>query len=123
MLTWKISTGELFGDDGTLWGRGYSGHLEGANNPDKQAQPNVGPIPEGTYVIGPAHESPHTGPFAMCLTPTPDTNTFGRSDFEIHGDLVSAPGLRLASHGCIILARPIRERINSVADRTLRVTR
>jgi len=33
----------------------------------------------------------------------------GRSAFLIHGDSIAAPGT--ASHGCIILARPDRERI------------
>lgn len=122
MLTWKISTGELFGPDASFWAKGYSGHFEGVNNPAKQDQPNVGPIPAGNWTFGPAHTSPRTGAFAMDLTPCEGTNTFGRSDFEFHGDLIGHVGEELASHGCIILGRAIRERINALTDRTLLVT-
>jgi hypothetical protein len=123
MLNWKISTGELFGPDGSVWGKGYSGHFEGVNNPDKQSQPNVGPIPEGTWTFGLPFDSPKTGKFVMRLTPCEGTNTYGRSDFEIHGDLVHAAGQHLASHGCIILPRSVRDRMADETDRTLNVTR
>lgn len=121
MITWKISTGELFGPDGSFWAKGYSGHAEGVNNPAKQSQPNVGPIPEGKYKIGAPYDSAKVGKFALPLTPFPDTNVYGRSDFRIHGDLIGEVGLELASHGCIILMKPVRERINTVSDRTLLV--
>lgn len=80
----------------------YSGHGEGVNNPALQNVAGVGPIPCGTYRIGPPHDSPNTGPYTLSLDPEPDTQTFGRSEFRIHGDLVGREGLRLASHGCII---------------------
>jgi hypothetical protein len=47
---------------------------------------------------------------------------FGRSAFYIHGDLVSAPGQHLASEGCIILAREIRNTIGESGDTSLIVT-
>jgi hypothetical protein len=123
MLTWKISTGELFGPDGSFWAKGYSGHFEGVNNPAKESQPNVGPIPEGKYAIGDPYDSDKVGKFALPLNPLPGTNTYGRSDFRIHGDLVRAVGQRLASHGCIILAKAVREKINAITgfDRILLV--
>lgn len=120
-FTWKQSAGELFGPDGRLWAGGYSGHDDGVNNPDKQEIHDIGPIPQGTYSIGSPYDSPHTGPFTLPLTPSADTNTFGRSEFRIHGDSKTAPGT--ASHGCIILSRPVRECINREKDRVLNVVR
>ena len=34
-------------------GDGYAGRNEALNNPLYQLEPNVGPLPEGTYTIGP----------------------------------------------------------------------
>lgn len=46
-------------------GAGYAGHGSGLNNPAAQDQQNVGPIPTGTYSIGPAHTPvDHLGPLA-----------------------------------------------------------
>lgn len=121
MLTFRITTGDLTGPDGTFWGKGYSGHGQGVDNPSDEAIANVGPIPEGKWRILPPEDSGHTGPFTLPLSPLEGTNVMGRSDFRIHGDLIGSVGLELASHGCIILARPIRERINGESDRTLNV--
>lgn len=130
MFTFKISTGELFGPPhtcadpiGPVWGKGYSGHGEGVDNPADESISNVGPIPEGKWSIGAPEDSPNTGPFTLPLAPLEGTDARGRSDFRIHGDLVGEVGKELASHGCIILARPIRERINGESDRTLCVVR
>ena len=49
----------------------------------------------------------------MALTPAPDTNTFGRDSFLIHGDSSEHPGA--ASRGCIILPRNIRDQIAAAA--------
>lgn len=123
MLTFRISTGELFGPSGDSWGKGYSGHDAGIDNPADEGIPNVGPIPEGLWTIGIPEDSPNTGPFTLPLAPAEGTDARGRSDFRIHGDLVGEVGKELASHGCIILARAIRERINAESDRTLNVVR
>lgn len=71
----------------------------------------VGPIPVGAYAIGKPFDSARTGPVVMRLTPLPGTVTYGRDDFELHGDSRDHPGA--ASHGCIILPRPLRERIGT----------
>jgi hypothetical protein len=92
-------------------GYGYSGFKNGKNNPKMQTVHDVGPIPRGFWHIGHAHDSLHTGPVTMDLLPYPGTETFGRDLFRIHGDSKSDPGN--ASHGCIILSRPLREIISN----------
>lgn len=48
-------------------GTGYSGNGSGVNNPSAQNQPNVGPIPQGSYDIGQQFNSPNTGPGVLPL--------------------------------------------------------
>ena len=55
----------------------------------------------------------------MRLAPNPGTQTYGRTDLEIHGDSRSHPGK--ASHGCIILPRDALDQLNASPDNTLRV--
>jgi hypothetical protein len=121
-MTWTYSqsTGELT-QDGRHVATGYSGAGDGRNNPGQQATRNVGPIPQGRYTIGAPHNSRHVGPEAMSLTPLPGTQTFGRSDFLIHGDSRTHPGA--ASAGCIVLPLDIRRRIAGSGDTNLEVTR
>lgn len=107
--TFEQATGDVLDETNTKAGSGYSGFGEGKNNPDLQHIEGVGPIPRGTYTIGEPHYSQHVGPFAMCLTPSPENEMFGRGDFLIHGDSKEHPGE--ASHGCIILPRALREKI------------
>jgi Protein of unknown function (DUF2778) len=100
---------------------GYSGHGDGCNNPDFEAIAEVGPIPAGFYTIGAPIDTTTHGPYVLPLTPEPSNNMFGRSEFLIHGDSVKTIGLRLASHGCIILPRPVRETIWTSGDHFLKV--
>lgn len=104
--------------NGVYWATGYSGFRQGKNNPAMEAVRGVGPVPRGLYKIGFAFTSKNTGPVAMMLTPA-GHNALGRQALEIHGDSSEHPGE--ASHGCIILPRPIRERINADTDRFLQV--
>ncbi|MDY6906537.1 MAG: RHS repeat-associated core domain-containing protein [Thermodesulfobacteriota bacterium] len=98
---------------------GYSGHGPGLNNPNMQNTPNVGPIPQGEYTIGPLRNSPNTGPNVMDLTPCPGTNTYNRTDFQIHGD--NKQGNQSASKGCIVTDPQTRNLIGTSADKTLKV--
>lgn len=99
---------------------GYSGNGRGKNNPAMQAARGVGPIPAGRWrIVGPPYTSGNTGPYTMVLQPEVGTQTFGRSEFRIHGDSIKAPGT--ASHGCIILPRAVREAIWGSGDRELEV--
>ena|SRR5215469_4753705 len=105
--------------DQQLVGEGYSGFGDGKNNPTMQDEPNIGPIPRGTYEIGSPHDTPAHGPHVMSLSPVVGTDTFGRGGFLIHGDAIASPGT--ASHGCIILARDLRDKISGSGDTQLQV--
>jgi len=122
MWTYQQRSGELE-RDGAAVGAGYSGFEAGRNNPAMQNQENVGPIPQGRYAIGAPQcvdsPGPH-GPFVLPLTPDPANEMFGRSGFLIHGDSIVHPGL--ASRGCIIMGRLIREEIAASGDAELTVT-
>lgn len=119
MWTYKQSTGELFAPDGSVAATGYSGAGLGKNNPEAQDQHNVGPIPEGRYLIEAPGDTESHGPFVMPLIPAPENEMFGRCGFLLHGDSVHAPGT--ASQGCVILPRTTRERIWASGDRDLQV--
>lgn len=118
MLIWGQSLGELV-KDGEFWGKGYSGHGQGVNNPCWERVHDIGPIPKGVYSIGKPYDSARTGPFTLPLIAEDIDKCFGGSDFRIHGDSKTAPGT--ASHGCIILPRAVRERINAENDRRIEV--
>jgi hypothetical protein len=110
---YEQATGHLFAREGgrnDLLATGYSGSEEqgGKNNPGTQCKADIGPIPRGSYTIGPPFNGP--SPFSLRLTPASANDVCGRSGFLIHGDSVAHPGT--ASQGCIILARPARERID-----------
>jgi Tlde1 domain len=88
---------------------GYAGNGRGLNNPDAQNQQNVGPLPQGRYVVGEPNN--RRGPFTLPLIPGPGNNMFGRSGFLIHGD--NAALNNSASEGCIVAPRYCRSRIPS----------
>lgn len=109
-------TGELK-LDGKVIAEGYSGKGVGKDNPDKGAVKNVGPIPRGAYVIGPARV--FRG-MADCVDLTPDGHdAHGRTEFLIHGDSKTDPGN--ASEGCIILGPDVRKQIVASGIKRLRV--
>lgn len=103
-----------------LIGRGYSGSGEGKNNPDMESHVSLGPIPTGTYhIVLQPFESPSHGPCCLRLVPASTNEMFGRAGFLIHGDSIRKPGM--ASQGCIILPRNIRDQIIARGDPVLRV--
>src|ERR1044071_8488818 len=117
MWVYNIQTGNIFGPIGLRIGTGYSGHEAGKNNPAMVNVPNFGPIPPGTYDIGPAEDHPHLGPVVMALTPHETNVMYGRSGFFIHGDSGLHPGE--ASHGCIIQGAACRRAIAASPDKIL----
>lgn len=119
MFTYSQTTGQLH-HDAVLLGVAYSGHGAGLNNPAMQNVPETGPLPRGTYTIGPAFQHPTKGPVVMHLVADPGVSLFGRSGFLIHGD--SQLQNHTGSEGCIVSARAIREIVASSADRKLTVT-
>lgn len=117
--TYAQKTGELQ-QDGKPVATGYSGTGAGKNNPGMQQVHNVGPIPQGDWkIVGPPVNTPEHGPYVLKLKPAPDTSTFGRSGFLMHGDSRESPGN--ASHGCVILPRAVREQIWNSGDADLKV--
>lgn len=121
---WDQSAGEL-SRDGQFISNGYSGKGNGKNSPSMQAAVGIGPIPRGKWKIVSIADSPNTGPLTITLhavdaTPNDDReDSTGRGGFRIHGDSIRDPGN--ASHGCIILPRPVRLRIWQSGDRDLEV--
>ena len=109
MYLYEQSTGKLRDENGVLIGEGYSGHAEGKNNPQMQNVPDIGPIPVGVYRIGQPFDHPHLGPCVMSLTPLPETDTFGRSGFFLHGDDREHPGE--GSEGCIVQGPMVRHAV------------
>ncbi len=119
MWTYVQQTGALLQDDQPV-ATGYSGFDNGKNNPAMQAVPNVGPIPQGEWtIVGPPVNTPDHGPYVLHLQPTPETNTFGRSGFLMHGDSIESPGC--ASRGCVIMPRTVREQVWNSGDTDLEV--
>lgn len=121
MWTYSQTSGELK-RDGSLVGIGYSGHGAGVNNPDLESVHDVGPVPRGLWIIGAQEEHSTHGPCVMPLSPKEGTDTLGRSEFLMHGDLLAHPGERLASLGCIIMPKYVREQVAASPDRDLEVT-
>jgi hypothetical protein len=66
------------------------------------------------YVLGEAYDSGRVGPVALPLLPHNHT-AFGRTDLRAHGDSRKHPGE--ASQGCVVLPRPVRERIRDAGCR------
>jgi len=119
MHIYSQSLGHWWDERGELLATGYSGFGDDKNNPKMQGIRNKGPIPRGLYIIGQPYDSKGgPGPFVLPLTPS-GHDAFGRTDFLIHGDSITAPGT--ASKGCIILPRPIRMMIHDRNTRVLRV--
>jgi len=117
--TYSQKSGLLSQDDREV-AHGYSGAAEGKNNPNMQDVHNVGPIPEGDWTItGPPLDTKPHGPYVLKLNPNPETETFGRSGFLMHGDSKERPGT--ASQGCIVVPRTVREKVWTSGDRDLKV--
>lgn len=86
---------------------GYAGTEDGRNNPDADQQEGVGPLPRGTYTVGPSFMHAHAGPGTRRLTPDPSNDMHGRAGFLIHGDNARHD----ASNGCIIAPPDCRRAI------------
>src|ERR1700694_4527629 len=107
MWTFEQSTGLWLNPAGDEVTHGYAGRDAGKNNPDMQNVKGIGPLPRGLYTAGAPADDAVVGKYAMRLTPSPANEMFGRTSFFLHGDSMEHPGL--ASHGCIVLPRALRE--------------
>jgi len=117
MWTYQQGSGILSAAGGIVVGDGYSGTGAGRNNAAMQDVHNVGPLPEGFYLISPAYDHPRLGPITMDLVPDTDNVMYGRDDFRIHGD----NGAHDASEGCIVMDHGVRLRVSASPDRRLMV--
>lgn len=120
MWTYEQSTGHLT-RDGKLRGVGYSGHPPHVNDPHAENVKMVGPICRGDYDINAPISHPHLGPVSLALTPHATNNMHGRGSFFVHGDLIGHEGEQLASDGCVIMLRLIRQAMWDEGDHLLRV--
>ena len=114
MWIYSQSSGNLWDDRGLLITRGYSGGGEGLNNPKLEAVKNIGPIPRGMWVLSCLYDSKSVGPHAIVLEPS-GHNALERTYFRIHGD--NRHMNKTASEGCVILPRPIREKVWNSGDK------
>lgn len=120
MWQYVIDTGHILHDE-VFFGKGYSGHGEGLNNPAMIHVRRVGPIPVGLWsVTGEPFRHPKIGPFCLRLEPEPGTKTFGRSGFLWHGDF-AADNADESSLGCIVSNQPIRRVVYSSGEKLVRV--
>jgi hypothetical protein len=117
--TFEQATGDLLDPSGNKVATGYAGRDAGKNNPDMQDVKGIGPLPRGTYYACAPADDRVVGAYAMRLTPSVNNDMFGRNSFFLHGDSVEHPGL--ASHGCIVFPRALRERFWSSGDHTIEV--
>lgn len=101
----------------TPLGRGYAGHPPHVNATDAEALVARGPVPRGGYkLVGPFNHV-RLGPVVFYMEPDKGNQMFGRSGFFVHGD--NQFGNQTASHGCIILSRAVRERMQTEGVRRL----
>lgn len=111
------------GAEPTVEGQGYSGVGAGLNNPAAQCLEKLGPLPRGSYTIGP----PKNGPtdYSLPLVPSIGNDMCNppRDNFLIHGDRNQEPprAPNVASEGCIILSPVVRRKIWESGDRELLV--
>ena len=113
-------TGELADASGEIVAKGYSGMGAAKNRPECQCQVDRGPIPRGRYRLDVPIDTKTHGPYVLWLDPDQGNAMCGRSAFGIHGDSLVHPGM--ASEGCIILSRMVREKMWHSADHDLEVT-
>lgn len=117
MWSYSQKTGELARNGGVV-GIGYSGHLQGLNNPELETIHDVGPIPAGTWSMAiikgedglPCDYENKRAP-VIRLEPNPGTDTFGRAGFLCHGDLIEHEGEEVASLGCMVQPKYVRQQM------------
>jgi hypothetical protein len=128
MWTYNQSTGQLLKPDGTLLAFGFAGNSDGLNNPTKQDQHSLGPLPRGEYTMKRWIESdPHLGLCVIVLEPAGTNEMFGRAGFAMHGyRSIEKRGLSaflLSSDGCICFGDCVSRRaVWASGDRKLLVT-
>ena len=113
----QVSGGISIGDE--FVGTGYSGHGQGLDNPGLEGEPNIGPIPRGSWkIVRWDDQRGDKGPIVAVLCPV-GHDAHGRSGFLIHGP--HANDHHDSSHGCIIASRGIRIALRASGETHLEV--
>ena len=131
-LTYSQADGTLTNDEGNVIANGWAGHGQGKNNPFMENVHNIGPLPRGLYRVGPWGCGDPTkpdyvkgypknlGPLIASLTQI-EGETYGRSDFFIHGPDRDPAHYGQESRGCTVVPRPQREVVHNLAPDFIRV--
>ena len=109
-LFYSQSTGILSLPDGSPVALGWAGHGAAKNNPAKQGERAVGPLPQGLWVVGVWQDHPRLGKMVTPLTQI-EGETFGRDAFFIHGPSRTRYGQE--SLGCIIVPFSGRQKVKA----------
>lgn len=95
----------------------WAGRGKGKNDPtytNVKGEPHkldAGPLPKGFYMVMPPIAHERLGYYVLKLIPNEKNRMFGRGDFWIHGPSKDPKRYGEESLGCIIAARPFREKI------------
>ncbi|MDT3563578.1 DUF2778 domain-containing protein [Cronobacter malonaticus] len=114
---YKVSVNKFYLNGTYQFDAEYSGRPGYWNDSANECISNRGPLPRGTYTIGPAFNHPRTRAYTMRLTPYIENQMCGRDGFMIHGNSGAHP--TQASDGCIILNLQGRMAINDSSDKIL----
>ncbi|MBF7955949.1 tlde1 domain-containing protein [Rahnella victoriana] len=117
--TYEVSTRKFYHNGTFQFTGSYAGAPGYKNDPTQECVKDRGPLPRGSYQIGPPHTSHRTGKYSLSLTPSSSNNMCDRDAFKIHGDSSQHPGE--ASSGCIVTSLTERKRIWASGDRELTV--
>lgn len=118
-MTWvyKVSAHSFYHNGTYKFDAKYTGRPGFKDDSAYECVKNKGPLPRGTYTIGPAFYHKRTKAWTIRLTPYIENQMCGRDGFMIHGESVSHPGE--ASNGCIILDMSYRKIIADSRDKIL----
>jgi Protein of unknown function (DUF2778) len=118
---YEQETGNLFLNNAVL-GKGYSGAPDHVNKSSDEKLVSKGPIPAGLWHVAMKFPRHTLGMNVVQLKPDVRTNTFGRSEFFIHGDRDSGRP-QSASNGCIVLPDNALRKVFNSSIHTIRVVR
>lgn len=132
MFRYQVKTGILINSGNAVIGKGYSGHGEGLNNPAFEQLHDIGPTPRGIYIAeliadkdGNPIDYKHKSAPVFRLIPEPETNTFGRSGFLMHGhekgEIIGKSETENSSLGCMVQEHATRVQVMIATDKRIHV--
>jgi hypothetical protein len=114
---YKVSSHSFYLNGTYQFDAKYSGRPGFKDDSANECVSGKGPLPRGTYNIGPAFYHHKAKAWTLRLTPYPENQMCNRDGFLIHGGSSAHPGN--ASDGCIILDFQYRKMIDSSSDKIL----